>query len=187
MYVYFKPTQTNGMTLSLTNHHSHAQHTQPTTQAAHQKTPTPWSPPSRQLPAASILMVSGITLCRVVAHDLHNTAMLLFFYEINSSFILFTIVLCAADCRTCGQKVCFLQWINVHFYRLLRESTCTNPICPPILFSLMPPKSSSCFGMILDKAGGGRHGHHDACVRSVVIGSLSLANFVNYTILSEKK
>jgi hypothetical protein len=48
-------------------------------------------PPHHQLPAASILMVSAIALRHPVAHNLHNKAMLLFFYEINSSLILFTI------------------------------------------------------------------------------------------------
>jgi len=31
----------------------------------------------------------------------------------------------------------------------------TNPSCPPIFFSPMPPMSSSCFGMISDEGGGG--------------------------------
>jgi hypothetical protein len=53
-------------------------------------------PPYRQLPAALILMVSAIALYCMVVHDLCNTAMLLFFYEINSSSILFTIILFAA-------------------------------------------------------------------------------------------
>ena len=90
-----------------------------------------------QPPASSgfnILMVSVIALRHAVAHNLRNMAMLLIFHEINSSFILFSIILFAADQRTWGQKVCFLQWINVHFYCSLRESMRTNPICPPIFF-----------------------------------------------------
>jgi hypothetical protein len=66
-------------------------------------------PPGRQLPAASILMVSEIALRHAVVHDLCNTVMLFFFYEINSSFILFTIILFVDDRRAHGQKVCFLQ------------------------------------------------------------------------------
>ncbi len=127
-------------------------------------------PPGRQLPAASILMASAITL------HLHNMAMLLFLWN---QFIFYFICIYSVchDWRAYGQKVCFLQWINMRFYCLLHESTHINPSCPPISFSPMLPKSSLCFGMILDK-GGGHHGHHDVCVRSVVIGSLSLANFV---------
>jgi hypothetical protein len=33
------------------------------------------------------------------------------------------------------------------------ESTRTDPSYPPIFFLLMPPMSSSCFGMISDKGG----------------------------------
>ncbi len=106
MYVCFKPTQTNDTTSSLTNPHSRAQHTQPTTHAAHQKTPT-MIPPSCQLPAASILMVSVIALPHVVVHNLRNTATLIFFYEINSSLILFTIILFVTDWRARCQKVYF--------------------------------------------------------------------------------
>jgi hypothetical protein len=54
-------------------------------------------------------MVSAIALRRAVVHDLRNMAKLIFFYEINSSFILFTIILFVADWRACNQKVCFLQ------------------------------------------------------------------------------
>jgi hypothetical protein len=62
-----------------------------------------------QLPAALILMVSAIALCRAVAHDLCNTTMLLFFYKINSSFILFTTILFVAYWCAHGCEVWFLQ------------------------------------------------------------------------------
>ena len=40
------------------------------------------------------------------------------------------------------------------FFGRCIESTRTDPSYPPIYFSPMPPESSSCFGMILDKGGG---------------------------------
>jgi hypothetical protein len=74
-------------------------------------------PPSHQLSVASIVMVSAAVICHPVANDLRNTAMLLFFYGINSSFILFIIILFAADWRACGQKGLFFA-VNEHAFLL---------------------------------------------------------------------
>ncbi len=41
------------------------------------------------------------------------------------------------------------------FFGRCIESTRTDPSYPPIYFSPMPPKSSSCFDMISDKGSGG--------------------------------
>ena len=56
----------------------------------------------------------------------------------------------------------FSEYLCFLFVRCI-ESTRTDPSYPPIYFSPVPPESSSCFGMILDKGSGG-------AINMVVVG-----------------
>jgi hypothetical protein len=63
------------------------------------------------------------------------------------------------------------------FYCSLRDPMRTNPICPLIFFA----NAAQVLIMFWHDFGQRerRHGHHDVCVRSMMISSLSLANVVN--------
>ena len=74
--------------------------------------------------------------------------------ETNFFFILFTIILYAADRRAQGQKVCFFSEYLCFLFGRCVESTRTDPSYPTIYFLSMPPESSSCFGMVSDEGGG---------------------------------
>jgi hypothetical protein len=64
-----------------------------------------------QPPASSGFNSDGECACPTLHGGAQSPqhSMLLFFYKINSSFILFTIILFAADHHADGQKLCFLQ------------------------------------------------------------------------------
>ena len=108
--------------------------------------------PAHRLPAAPIFKVSAIAIRRAIDLDLQNEEMQLL-CETNEFFILFTIILYAADRRARGQKVCFVSEYLCFLCGRCVESTRTDPSYPLIFFSPMPPMSSSCFGMISDEGG----------------------------------
>ncbi len=70
----------------------------------------------------------------------------------NSSVILLTILLITSNQRARGHKVSFGCDDSCFFCGCCIETTCTDPCYSVILFLPMSPKSSSCFGMILDDA-----------------------------------
>ena len=78
--------------------------------------------------------------------------------ETNFFFILFTIILYAADRRARGQKVCFFSEYLCFLFGRCVNSMRTDPSYPPMYFLPMPPESSTCFGMILNEGGGEHHG-----------------------------
>jgi len=104
--------------------------------------------PARRLPAASILQVSAIAVRRAIDIDHRNTAMQ-FFTWIELFFLFYWLLfyrpLTGApwDKNTCA------------FFCRCIESTRTDPSYPPIYFSLVPPVSLTCFGMISDEGSGG--------------------------------
>ena len=77
----------------------------------------------------------------------------IFSCKTNFCFILLTIILYAADRRARGQKVCFFSEYLCFLFGCCVESTRTDPSYPSIYFLPMPPKYSSCFGMISDERG----------------------------------
>ena len=74
--------------------------------------------PARWLPAAPIFKVSAIAIRRAIDLDLQNEEMQLL-CETNEFFILFTIILLAADQRAHGLKVCFSANTCAFFWPLL--------------------------------------------------------------------
>ena len=67
----------------------------------------------------------------------------IFLRKTNCFFILLTIILCAADRRAGGQKVCFFSEYMCFLFGRCVESTRTDPCYPPIYFLPMPPEASS--------------------------------------------
>ncbi len=74
----------------------------------------------------------------------------------NLSFIYLTINLMCSHSACLLTKVEFLKIYLVLLLCRCIEMTCTNSSYPSILYLAMPPKYSSCFGLISDR-GGGRH------------------------------
>jgi hypothetical protein len=73
----------------------------------------------------------------------------------NSSVILLTILLITLDQHARGHKVSFGCDDSCFFRGCCIKTTRTDPCYSVISFLPMSPKSSSCFGMILDEGGGG--------------------------------
>ena len=138
-------------TLEYSRDTTHNHNTNRTTSEKHRQHDLP------RPPASSGSNLTGECI-RHTSHDRdrspqHDDA--IFLRETNFSFILLTIILCAADRRAWGQKVCFFsEYLCFLFVRCI-ESTRTDPSYPPIYFSPVPPKSSSHFGMISDEGSGG--------------------------------
>ena len=73
-----------------------------------------------------------------------------FIDENNKSFILLTILLCAAAQRALGQKVSFWSDSSCFFHGRFVETTRTDPSYSLISFLPRPPESSLWFSMISD-------------------------------------
>ena len=91
----------------------------------------------------------------MVAHDLCNTAMQFFKVKLNHSLFYDYLLYAQLISVHADKRYVFLLNLHAFFCVLHLKTTITNPDCPPIFFSPMTPMSSSSFGVILDKRGGG--------------------------------
>ncbi len=138
--------------MSYYNHLSQAQLTQPTTHTKQNNTNT-MIPPSRQLSAASISKVSAIVMYFQISHDLRSTVM--YFFMWNWLIVHFI------DCSSVGhwparsqQKGKYFLWILVlSLWPLHQNNNVHWTLLSADIFLLLPFRSSSCFGMILNERG----------------------------------
>ncbi len=99
-------------------------------------------PPIHRLPAAPILLVSAIAVRCVIDHNHCNPAMWLLLKKLTNSLFYWLIFYL----QQLSFEVIACAFIRGHCIKTTR----TDPSFSPISFLPQPPKSSLCFGMILD-------------------------------------
>jgi hypothetical protein len=128
--------------------------TQPATTAAQHKSSKnthTMIPPGRWLlPDAPSLKVSTINLHQAMAHDLHNMVMQFVYMKLTYSLFYLYLFYRQQISMLADNRYVFSEYLPFFLGRYI-ESTRTDPSYPPNFFLLMPPMSSSCFGMILDE------------------------------------
>ena len=111
--------------------------------------------PARRLPAASILKVSAIAVCREIELDLRNTAMQ--FLDVKLTFSLFynLLLFCMPLTDAHGDKrYVFLVNTCVFYLAVASNQRALTPAIRRYIFCRDPPSPRRFRGMVSDEGGG---------------------------------
>ncbi len=167
-----------------TNRLLHAQ--QHTTHNKKQNTLSPWSPQAAGFQwlqfyrwVQSPYVARLITIIATWQHTF-------FWWHLLFLYLFYYYSMCSGSVRSLTKGE-FLKIYLVLFLCRCIETMRTNPIYPALPYFSISPKYSSCFCLILDRGGGGRHCHN--VIRKVEVGSVvvSVAFLLRKKILRNKR
>jgi len=110
--------------------------------------------PARRLPAAPILQVSAIAVCRAIDLDLRNTAMQ--FLDVKLTFsLLYLLLFCMPLTGTHGDKrYVFLVNTCAFYLAVASNQRALTPAIRRYIFCRNPPSPRRVRGMVSDEGGG---------------------------------